>query len=111
MLKTNAVDWFEKGDVLVVDRGFRDVTELLKEFCIESYMPHFLSKSQKQLSTEEANEIRLVTKVRRLVESVNGRVKQWKALSNQMPNSQVHFIGVYVRIVCALCNAYRQALL
>ena len=78
MLKTNAesmVDWFEKGDVLVVDRDFRDITELLKEFGIKSYMPHFLSKSQKQLSPEEANETRLVTKVRWIVESVKGRVK------------------------------------
>ena len=68
-------------------------------------MPHFIARSQKQLSTEEANETRLVTKVRWVVESTNGRIKQWKALSNVKPNSQVPFIGDYVRIVCATCNA------
>ena len=39
-------------------------------------MPHFLNKSQKRHTTEEANESRPVTKVRLVVESVNGRVKR-----------------------------------
>ena len=79
MLKSNTenmTEWFQQGDVLVVGRGFRDVADLLEDFGIKSHMPHFLTKSQKQLSTEEANETRLVTKVRWVVESVNGRVKQ-----------------------------------
>ena len=107
----NMTEWFQQGDVLVVDRGFRDVADLLKDFGIKSHMPHFLTKSQKQLSTEEANETRLVTKVRWVVESVNGRVKQLKAVSNVMPNSQIPYIGDYIRIICSVCNAFRPVLL
>lgn len=73
-------------------------------------MPHFLKKSPKQHTTEEPNESRLVSKVRWVVESANGRIKQWRALSNTMPNTQILFIGDYVRIVCALCNAFRKPL-
>ena len=73
-------------------------------------MPHFLKKSQKQHTTEEANESRLLTKARWVVESANGSIKQWRAFSNTMPNSQIPFIGDYVRIVCALCNAFRKLL-
>ena len=51
-------------------------------------MPHFLAESRKQLSTEEANETRLFTNVRWVMESVNGSVKQRKALANVFPNSQ-----------------------
>ena len=106
----NIAEWFKENDVLVLDRGFRDAADILKEFGIDSYMPHFLNKSQKQHTTEEANESRLVTKVRWVVESVNGRVKKWKALSNKMPNSQIPYVGDYVRIVCSLCNAFRPPL-
>ena len=73
-------------------------------------MPHFLNKSEKQHSTEEANEPRLVTKVRWVIESTNGRIKQWRALSNVLPNTQIPFAGNYVRIVCSLCNAFRPPL-
>ena len=62
MLKNNAeniTDWFEEDDVLVVDRGFRDVREILKGYEINSHMLHFLTKSQKQYKTEEGNDSRL----------------------------------------------------
>ena len=64
MLKSNSEDirnWFREGDVLIVDRRFRDVTELLNECGIKTAMSHFLNKSEKQYSTEEANDSRLVT--------------------------------------------------
>ena len=98
MLKSNVEDitnWFEENDVLVVDRGFRDAVDILKKFGISARMPHFLNKSQKQHTTEEANEPRLVTKVRWIVESANGRIKKWKALSNKMPDCQIPYIGDY----------------
>ena len=49
MLKSNSEDirnWFRE-DVLIVDRGFRDVTELLNECGIKTAMPHFLNKPEK----------------------------------------------------------------
>ena len=106
----NITEWFKENDVLVFDRGFRGAADILKEFGIDSYMPHFLNKPQKQHTTEEVNESRLVTKVRWVVESENGRVKRWKALSNTMLNSQIPYKGDYVRIVCSLCNAFRPPL-
>ena len=36
------------------------------------------------------------------MESANGRTKQWKALSNVLPNSKIPFAGDYDRIVCSL---------
>ena len=112
MLNSNVediTDWFEE-DVLVVDSGFRDAVDILKDFGINAQMPHFLNKSQKQHTTEETNESRLVTKVRWVVESANGRIKKWKALSNTMPNSQIPYVGDYGRIVCSFCNAFRSPL-
>lgn len=66
MLKANIDDFrnfLRDGDVLVVDRGFRDSLPILADLNIQAEMPSLLTKGQKQLSTEEANSSRLVTKV------------------------------------------------
>lgn len=108
-MKTNVEEitsWFKENDVMVVDRGFRDATDFLEDLGIHSEMPVFLKKGQKQHTTEEANESRLVTKVRWIVESANGRIKQWKYLSNVLPNSQIPYIGDYTRIISSICNKY-----
>ncbi|VDI47386.1 Hypothetical predicted protein [Mytilus galloprovincialis] len=69
-------------------------------------MPSFLTKGQKQMTTDEANASRLVTKVRWVVESANARIKRWKYLSHVLPNKQVPYIGDYVCIVCGISNKY-----
>ena len=45
-----------------------------------------------------------------MVESANGIIKQWKYLSNIVPNTQIPYIGDFVRIVASLCNKYRPPL-
>jgi hypothetical protein len=55
---------------------------------------------QNQYTTEEANKSRLITKVRWVVESVNGRIKQWRFLDKVVPNKLVKYIGDFVKIVC-----------
>uniref|UniRef100_A0A8W8ILX5 DDE Tnp4 domain-containing protein n=1 Tax=Magallana gigas TaxID=29159 RepID=A0A8W8ILX5_MAGGI len=64
----------------------------------------------KQHKTEDANSSRLITKIRWVVESVNARIKTWRYLARQLPNSQIPYVGEYVRIISALCNKYRPPL-
>ena len=45
--------------------------KLLNDFVIKTAMPHFPDKSDRQHSTAEANESRLVAKVMWVVESAN----------------------------------------
>lgn len=99
--------WFRNGDVFLVDRGFRDAVEFLENNNISVRMPPFLKKKEKQHSTEDANLSRMITKVRWIVEAVNGRVKKWKLLDKVLPNTLVPSIGDFVRITCSLCNKYR----
>ena len=40
-------DWFEGDGILVVDHGFRDPVEMLKDFGINAHITHFLNKTQK----------------------------------------------------------------
>jgi len=65
MLRANVQnfrEFLQEGDVLVVDRGFRDSLTLLADLGIHTEMPALVSKGQKQLSTTEANSSQLVTK-------------------------------------------------
>ena len=51
----NMMEWFKKEDILILDRGFRDAEEFLNECGFRTESPAFLSKSEKQFSTEDAN--------------------------------------------------------
>ncbi|XP_056022083.1 uncharacterized protein LOC125673390 [Ostrea edulis] len=103
-------NWLQEDDVFVVDRGFRDAQDVLEDLGIRMEMPAFMTRGDKQLPTLDSNKSRVVTKVRWIVEAANGRIKQWQFLAKTLPNSQIPFIGDYVRIVAALCNKYRPPL-
>jgi hypothetical protein len=62
---------------------------------------------KKEHTTEEANKSRLITKVKWVVESANGRIKQWRFLDKVVPNKLVKYIGDSVNIVCAILNCFR----
>ena len=105
--REDILDWMKPNDVLVVDRGFRDSLDDLHKFGYKTKMPYFLSKKANQFTTDEANQTRLVTKIRWVVESANGRIKQWRFFDKVVPNTILKNIGGYFAIVCALINAYR----
>ena len=58
------------------------------------------------MSTGTGNETRFVTKIRWIIESANGRIKQWRIFDKVLPNSILKSVGDLVAIVCALQNAY-----
>ncbi|XP_052280296.1 uncharacterized protein LOC127877986 isoform X5 [Dreissena polymorpha] len=55
--------WIQEGDVVVVDRGFRDASTVLEELGVTMQMPSFMRKGSTQHTSEESNKSRLVTKV------------------------------------------------
>ncbi|RLU23819.1 hypothetical protein DMN91_004027 [Ooceraea biroi] len=67
--------WFQENDIVIVDRGYRDAIELLARLGIVWKMPALLEANERQLSTEDANDSRLVTKSRWIVEARNGHIK------------------------------------
>lgn len=66
-------NWLQDNDLFIVDRGFRDSVDFLQNIGIETKMPAFLTKGKKQMDTDEANDTRLVTKLRWVVESANAQ--------------------------------------
>lgn len=100
----------ERNDVFVLDRGFRDVKKDLEEKHFKVLMPALKGK-RKQLSTEESNQSRFVTKIRWAVEAVHGIIKQkYRLLDHKIDNKLIPKIGIYFRIASFLQNTYGKRL-
>lgn len=104
-------NWFQEGDIVLVDRGYRDAIPLLQNLGIDHKMPALLPAGQRQLSTEEANESRLVTKSRWIVEARNGHLRSmFKFLSQTISVQHAKKLNSYYRIAGALINRYRPTI-
>lgn len=90
----------------MVDRGFRDSVDTMEDLGLNVVLPPFLN-GRRQFTTSEANQSRCVTKMRWVVEAVNGRIKQFKFLANTIQNSSIPHLEQYLSIVCAIINKYR----
>ena len=53
-------DWFQEGNITILDHGYRDAIPTLNAMGLLTKMPPLLNRNQLQFSTEEANEIRLI---------------------------------------------------
>ena len=78
----------------------------MKAIGLDIAMPAFLD-GRRQLSADEANESRCITKVRWVVEAANRRIKQYKYFSNTVQNSSLMYLEKDLSIVCALINCYQ----
>gem|GEM_PF-2279954 len=106
LLEMNVWRSFKTRDVFVVDRGFRDCMNNIVEKGFIGKMPAFADTPNMPLTTEQANESRLVTKIRYIVEVINGRIKQqYKYFDKTIQNSTVPTLFKDFRIACALLNA------
>ena len=104
-------EWFEEDDIFVVDRGYRDSIPILQELGINHKMPSLLPHGQRQLTTEEANDSRLITKTRWIVESRNGHLKSvFKFLAQRISIVHASHLGDYLKIAGALLNRYHPSI-
>lgn len=96
----------KEDDIIVVDRGFRDVVKYLEDLKFRVLMPA-LKRKRNQLSTYESNQSRFVIKIRWVVEAVHGANKQkFNFLDRKLDNKLLPKTGVFCRIACFLNNAY-----
>ena len=110
-LHGDLTEWLAEGDVCVVDRGFRDVLDVFEDLGLETKMPAYLQKGLSQHTAKEANESRLVTKVRWVVEAYHGRVKKWLFFDKVIHHDFLDIIGPLNRILTAAINAFRPPLI
>lgn len=105
--KDDFSNFFKQSDIFVVDRGFRDCVEFLKDLGMDVFMPHFLYVG-KQHTTKESNESRIITKNRWVVEAVNGLIKRWLFFNNVVSNNNLKYIQADFEIICAIINRFKN---
>lgn len=104
----NMREWYREGDIMILDRGYRDIVPFLEELGIRTKIPPFLQANQRQFSTEEANESRLITKTRWVIEARNGHLKSiFKFLDGTISVVHAANLGDFYRIAGAIINRFR----
>lgn len=100
--------WFQRDDIIIIDRGYRDATQFLQNKGILYYMPPLLGPGRKQFTTFEANQSRIITLTRWVVEARNGHIKSmFKMFQNVLQMAHVHNSGDFIKICGAIINRYR----
>lgn len=106
---TNIFDELHNGDIFLLDRGFRDCIDHFKAKGLDVKMPALLQRSsnKSQLSTADANQSRLVTALRFIVEVRNGYMKTVFKIFNTVWNSLAlpHLMTDF-QICASLLNCY-----
>lgn len=104
--KNKLKDIFANGDVFLLDRGFRDAISTVKRKGIKVFMPAFMKKNQTQLGWQDANNTRVVTKIRQVIERVNRRLKEFKLLNSFYVNKSLKYLKTDMRVVSAIINCF-----
>lgn len=101
----------EPGDVVLVDRGFRDNQTLFTQLGLVFKMPEFVTKNDEtgQLTPEKANKSRLVTASRFCIEARNGNIKTiFHVFDTRWCAYDLQHLGEDYRIGAALINKFFQ---
>lgn len=105
-------EWFQGGDLFVVDRGYRDAIPTLQRLGIDVRMPALIEAEERQLTTEAANATRLVTKIRWIVEARNGLMKLlFKFLKDVISTTHLKNIRDFLLIFGAVINKYHPPII
>lgn len=103
--------WFDRQDIFILDRGYRDAIPHLQRMGVHTIMPPLLENGP-QFQTAEANQARLITKTRWIVEARNGHLKSmFKFFSNVISTSHVSNLNDFLRIAGAIINRYHGPIL
>lgn len=95
----------EAGDIMVLDRGFRDVVQFLETKGFQVKISRGAASSQ--VNTVESNHNRLITKCRWIIEQVFGRLKmKFKFLEKMAHNGALEHDFDIWRICCCLLNMF-----
>lgn len=102
-------NWFQENDIFVVDRGYRDAIPMLRQLGIDHRIPSNVRAGELQLSVEEANTNRLITKTRWIVEARNGHFKSiFNFFSEVISVHHAVHLGEFYKICGAIINKYHD---
>ena len=98
--------WVHESDVMILDSGFCNFLDLPKALGIDAVMLPFLGTGRQQFDVYDTNRSRFMTKLRRVVEDVNVRLRRFKRFSQTIQNSLILSVPDSMAIVAALVNCF-----
>ncbi|KAL0809876.1 hypothetical protein ABMA28_011356 [Loxostege sticticalis] len=99
--------FFQAGDVFILDRGFRDALPLLNSCDYQVHVPLSPEDGESQLTTSDANKSRAVTLCRWVVEVVNGIFKTaFKIFRQNYFNRASKHLMIDFAVAAALINRF-----
>ena len=105
-------DWFQENDIFLVDRGYRDAIPLLDRLGIQGLLPAIRRPGEAQLSTEDGNTSRLITKCRWVVESRNGHDRSiFKFFDHIIEKAHAIHLRDFYLIASGILNRYHGQIL
>lgn len=101
------------GDIILVDRGFRDSIKILEKQNLIVKIPEFIQKgTDKQLTCKQGNKSRLVTKMRFAIETANGRMKsKWNLFAKIIPSILTPHLMPDYKVGAAILNAFAKPII
>jgi len=107
MDRTAFKETFKKGDIFVVDAGFRDCRQKLIDNRYQVYINQTLKKNQNQVDDLDSNYNRKVAKVRYVVEVLHGVLKNaYPRFKHQLRNKGLLNSSTDWRILCSIYNLH-----
>lgn len=102
-------EWLGEEAIVIADRGYRDVVPLLQRLGFDARIPPIIRQGDNQLQTEDANESRLITKTRWVIEARNGHIKSvFKFFKNIISHHHATHLREFYLIAGAILNRYRE---
>ena len=96
-------DFPERGDVVMVERGFQIKEDLLLHFCNFQVPPGARAKSQ-MTKKKEVQKTKETANFRIHVERAINRIKNYQILKGTLPITMMQHVDEIVLVCAALCN-------
>jgi len=101
--KSNVIDACDRGDAVMVDKGFR-IDAVCAKRGVQVIQPPFKWRDTPQFSPEDCVKNSAIARARVHVERVNERIKNFKIFHDEISWNIVKDIDDILTIVCALVN-------
>jgi hypothetical protein len=105
VVKSGFLDYIEKGDLILADRGF-NISDLLSKKGAKLNIPPFL-KGKDHFTLNETQKGKIMTKARIHVERFNQRFKRFEFLSGCVSQKHLPILSQVIFVACCLANFTR----
>lgn len=107
VLNSGLLDLLEPGDAIMMDKGFT-IRDLLPPG-VKQYMPPFHHAKEGQMSADDVEATRQISRARVHIERVIRRIKEFQILNNEYPVNMIDIVDAVFQ-TCAFLSNFKNPL-